>query len=45
MDRGVIAALRKPKESAVGELMRAEQFTPEAEEQSTEGGEGGDTQG
>lgn len=28
MDRGVVAALRKPKESAVGELTRAEPFTP-----------------
>lgn len=28
MDRGVVAALRKPKESAVGELMKAEPFIP-----------------
>lgn len=29
MDRGVVAALRKPKDSAVGVLMRAEPFTSE----------------
>lgn len=47
MDRGVVAALRKHKESAMGVLMRAEPFTPRELQRlrssPTEGGDGGHT--
>lgn len=45
MDRRMVCALRKPKESAVGGLMRAERFNQRLRSRLTEGGGGGDTQG